>query len=89
MNVYPPGDPDPGSKAEPGFRSRGPGPEEPAAGEGEDVALVGGNQMFEDVVRKGVASASCIHLGFNSGLIEDPLKPLTGETCVCKWHIVA
>lgn len=40
--VSSPGDPDPGPQAEPGFRSRGPGPEEPAAGEGEDVALIGG-----------------------------------------------
>lgn len=38
-----PGDPDPGPQAEPGIGSRGAGPEEPAAGEGQDVALFGGN----------------------------------------------
>lgn len=41
--MSPPGDPYLGPQAEPGFRPRGPGPEEPAAGEGEDVALIGGN----------------------------------------------
>lgn len=55
-----PGDPDPGPQAEPGFWSRGPGPEEPAAGEGEDVALIGGNQALEELdglARKGADSS--------------------------------
>lgn len=43
------GDPDPGPQAEPGFRSRGPGTEEPVAGEGEDVALIGGNYALEEL----------------------------------------
>ncbi|KAK2818998.1 hypothetical protein Q5P01_024559 [Channa striata] len=34
-------DPDPGPQAEPGFRSRGPGPEKPAPGERADVTLIG------------------------------------------------
>ncbi len=62
LNVSSPGDPDPGPQTEPGFRSRGPGPEEPAAGEGEDVALIGGNQALEELrclARKGVDSAAC------------------------------
>lgn len=49
LNVSSPGNPDAGPQAEPGFRSRGPGPEEPAAGEGEDVALIRGNQAFEEL----------------------------------------
>lgn len=49
LNVSSPGDPDPGPQAEPGFRSRGPGPEEPAAGEGEDVALIGGDQVLKEL----------------------------------------
>ena len=50
--VSSPGDPDPGPQAEPGFRSRGPGPEEPAAGEGEDVALIGGNQVWRGLIQQ-------------------------------------
>lgn len=42
------GDPDAGPQAEPGFRSRGPGLEKPAAGEGEDVTLTGGNQSISE-----------------------------------------
>lgn len=37
------GDPHAGPQAEPGLRAGGPGPEEPAAGEGQDAALSGGN----------------------------------------------
>lgn len=47
LNVSSPGDPDSGPKAEPGFRPRGPGLEEPAAGEGEDAALTGGKQSVK------------------------------------------
>lgn len=40
------GDPNSGPQAEPGIRPRGPGPEEPAAGEGENAALTGGDQLL-------------------------------------------
>lgn len=42
-----PGYPDAGPQAKSRFRSRGPGPEEPAAGEGEDAALTGGNHSID------------------------------------------
>lgn len=44
LNASSSGDSNPGSQAEPGLRSRSPGSEEPAAGEGADVTLIGGNQ---------------------------------------------
>lgn len=51
LNVSLTGDPDPGPQTEPGFGSRGSSSEEPAAGEGEDVALIGGNQSNQLSVR--------------------------------------
>ena len=56
MNLSFTGDPDAGPQAEPRFRPRGPGPEKPAAGEGEDAAFIGGKELRTRRVR-GVQSS--------------------------------